>query len=192
MKYFGGAPSICSLITGTTISHSQRNKVCDNKIAFGITIPKNVPIKYYKYVGFLTTLTKSKGGEMGVGDTSDTTSRDFVSRFKHSVRREQKLPRNSKKRRKGKSSPNVATRSPLIRGDTPYTWGHLTPPYTSRTDLTLLSFVGVFTSSSFSLLPDSSKLVLLDHDYHHLCQNHPHNHHQHQHQHCHHFQTPLE
>ena len=109
MKYFGGAPSICSLITGTTISHSQRNKVCDHKIAFGITILKNVPIKYYKYVGFLTTLTKSKGGEMGVGDTSDTTSRDFVSRFKHSVRREQKLPRNSKKRRKGKTRPNVAT-----------------------------------------------------------------------------------
>ena len=128
---------------------------------------------------------------MGVGDTSDTTSRDFVSRFKHSVRREQKLPRNSKKRRKGKTRPNVATWSLLIRGDTPYTWGHLTPPYTSRTDLTLLSFVGVFTSSSFSLLPDSSKLVLLDHDYHHLCQNHPHNHHQHQHQHCHHFQTLL-
>ena len=108
------APSICSLITGTTISHSQRNKVCDNEITFGITIPKNVPIKYYKYVGFLTTLTKSKGGEMGVGDTSDTTSRDFVSRFKHSVRREQKLPRNSKKRRKGKSKPP----------DPPYTRRH--------------------------------------------------------------------
>ena len=178
MKYFGGAPSICSLITGTTISHSQRNKVCDNKIAFGITILKNVPIKYYKYVGFLTTLTKSKGGEMGVGDTSDTTSRDFVSRFKHSVRREQKLPRNSKKRRKGKSRLNVATWSPLYE-ETPLTHGDTWPPLIRAAQTWLYCHLSAFSRAppflycqTVASLSCSIMIITIF-----AITNHPHNHH---------------
>ena len=54
MKYFGRAPSICSLITASTISHFQRNQL--------------FVIKFLGTEMIQIVFTKSKGGEMAEGD----------------------------------------------------------------------------------------------------------------------------
>ena len=130
MKYFGRALSICSLITATTISHLQRNQAFVPEYYGDFAFPK----LFLKTTN--ATVTKSKGGERW----QLTRWVEILCRVCQEEE-EEKVPRNSKKLRRNRDQ----------------MWGELDP---ALIRLTLLSFVGAFTSSSsFSLLANSSNLT---------------------------------
>ena len=154
MKYFGRAPPICSLITPTAIWHSQRNSACYEILLSNFWKHKMIWAFYHleseqstvyirwQVTGGVEILCRVRREEQKMPRYSNAACRE-----------EKKLARNSKK------------------GEIEAKCGHLTP-FIRDTRLTLLSFVGAFTScSSFSLLSNSSPLFLFGVDFHFVLVN---------------------
>ena len=132
MKYFGRAPPISSLITPTAIWHSQRNSACYEILLSNFWKHKMIWAFYHLESEQSTVYIRWQvtGGEEILCRVCREEQK--MPRYSNAAcREEKKLARNSKKGEK--SGPNVVTR----------------PPYTRRTDLTLLSLSALSRAPPF-------------------------------------------